>query len=135
MKLDLHSSTVAPGLHSLLAATLLNKIFFRKIFLKIHLSEEDFTNFFPKANLTYKFNENNHFSIIYNGNTKQPSIRQVQPVPSNLNPLNIIVGNPLLKPEFDHIVNFNFNSFNLSSEQGIFLYGSFSIKSQCNCYQ
>jgi hypothetical protein len=90
--------------------------------------KENFINFFPKANLTYKFNENNHFSIIYNGNTKQPSIRQVQPIPSNLNPLNIIVGNPLLKPEFDHIINFNFNSFNISSEQGIFLYGSFSLR-------
>jgi hypothetical protein len=38
------------------------------------------------------------------------------------------VGNPLLKPEFDHIINFNFNSFNISSEQGIFLYGSFSLR-------
>jgi hypothetical protein len=91
--------------------------------------KEDFTNFFPKANLTYKFNENNHLSIIYNGKTKQPSIRQVQPIPSNLNPLNIIVGNPFLKPEFDHMVNVNFNSFSISNQRGIFLYGSFSLQS------
>ena len=90
--------------------------------------KQDFTNFFPRANITYKFNGNDHFSIIYNGNTKQPSIQQVQPVPNNLNPLNIIVGNPLLKPEFDHVMNFNFNSFNLSGQQGIFLYGSFSLR-------
>jgi len=90
--------------------------------------EESFINFFPKANLTYKFNNNSHFSIIYNGNTRPPSIRQVQPVPNNLNPLNIIVGNPLLNPEFDHIINFNFNFFNLSGQQGIFLYGSFSLR-------
>jgi hypothetical protein len=91
--------------------------------------KRDFTNFYPKAIFDIKFNPSSHLSIIYNGNTRQPSINQIQPSPDNSNPLNIIVGNPLLKQEFDHSINFNFNSFNLSSQQGIFIYGFFSSQS------
>jgi hypothetical protein len=90
--------------------------------------KRDFTNFFPKAILTYKFNQSGHLSINYNGNTRQPSIKQIQPVPDNSNPLSIITGNPLLKQEFDHSINFNFNHFNLLSQRGIFFYGSFSLQ-------
>ena len=89
----------------------------------------DFTNFFPKASFTCKFNQNDHLSIIYKGNTRQPSINQIQPVPDNSNPLSIITGNPLLKQEFTHSINFNFNSFNLLSQRGIFFYGSFLLQS------
>ena len=91
--------------------------------------KRDFTNFFPKAIFTYKFNQSGHLSIIYNGNTRQPSINQIQPVPDNSNPLSIITGNPLLKQEFDHSINFNFNHFNLSRQRGTFFYGSFSLQS------
>ncbi len=97
--------------------------------LKNSVLERNFTNFFPHAGFNYKLNQNGRLSINYNGNTRQPSINQIQPVPDNSNPLNIIIGNPLLKQEFDHGINFNFNSFNLSSQRGIFFYGSFSLQS------
>jgi hypothetical protein len=103
-------------------------------FVQKNLSEDaslkrDFTNFYPKAIFAFKFGQDGHLSIIYNGNTRQPSINQVQPIPDNSNPLNIIIGNPLLKQEFDHNVNINYSSFNLISQQGIFFYGSFSLQS------
>jgi hypothetical protein len=91
--------------------------------------KRDFTNLYPKAIFSVKFNENSHLSIIYNGNTRQPSINQIQPVPDNSNPLSIIIGNPLLMQEFDHNINFNFNSYNLSTQQGMFLYGYLSLQS------
>ena len=103
--------------------------FKQKDLLKDASVKRDFTNFFPKAIFTWKFNQSGHFTIIYNGNTRQPSINQIQPVPDNSNPLSIITGNSLLKQEFDHSVNFNFNSVNLLSQRGIFFYGSFSIQS------
>ncbi|MDB5061195.1 MAG: outer rane beta-barrel protein [Mucilaginibacter sp.] len=93
------------------------------------LLKRDFINLYPKAIFAIKFNENSHLSIIYNGNTLQPSIKQIQPLPDNSNPLNIIIGNPLLKQEFDHNINFNFNSYNLSSQQGMLFYGSVSLQS------
>ncbi|MDB4919532.1 outer membrane beta-barrel protein [Mucilaginibacter sp.] len=93
------------------------------------LLKREFTNFYPKAIFDFKLNPNSHLSIIYNGHTRQPSINQIQPSPDNSNPLNIIIGNPLLKQEFDQVVNFNFNTFNISSQQGLFIYGSISLQS------
>src|SRR5206468_10430853 len=87
------------------------------------------TNFFPKANIIYKFSEENNFSIAYIGNTKQPLIRQLQPVPDNLNPLNITYGNPLLKQEFDHNINLSLNFFNLSRGEGASINGFYSLQS------
>ena len=103
--------------------------FDQKDLLKDASLKRDFTNFFPKAIFTCKFNQSSRLSIIYNGNTRQPSINQIQPVADNSNPLSIITGNPLLKQEFDHSMNINFNSFNLVSQRGIFFYGSFSLQS------
>ncbi len=48
---------------------------------------------------------------------------------NNFNPLSITIGNPLLEQEFDHSFNFNFNTFDLSNERGLFFYGSFSLQS------
>ena len=103
--------------------------FSQKDLLKDASLKRDFANFFPKAIFTCKFDQSSHLSIIYNGYTRQPFINQIQPVPDNSNPLSIITGNPLLKQEFDHSINFNFNSFNLLSQRGIFFYGSFSLQS------
>ncbi len=89
----------------------------------------NYTNFFPRANIVYKFSSNGRVSLNYNGSSRQPSIQQIQPVADNTNPLAITIGNPLLKQEFRHNFNFNFNSFKVLSERGIYIYGSFSTTS------
>lgn len=71
----------------------------------------NYTNFFPKANFSYKFNANSRFNINYNGNTRQPTIEQIQPVRDNTNPLNVAIGNPNLKQEFRHQFYMNFNAY------------------------
>lgn len=86
-----------------------------------------YTNLFPKANFLYKINSNSRFNVNYNGNTRQPSIEQVQPVRDNSNPLNIIIGNADLKQEFSHQFNFNFNSYKVLKQRGFYTYASFMI--------
>ena len=103
--------------------------FNQKDLLKNSLLKRDFTNFFPRAGFTCKLNQSSRLSINYNGNTRQPSINQIQPVQNNFNPLSVTIGNPLLEQEFDHSINFNFSSFKILSERGIFFYGSFSFQS------
>jgi hypothetical protein len=104
--------------------------FTQKDLLKDASLKRDFTNFFPKAIFTCKFNQSSHLSIIYNGNTREPSINQIQPVPDNSNPLSIITGNAFLKQEFDHSINLSFNNFNLLSQRGILFFGSLSLQSK-----
>lgn len=88
--------------------------------------KRDYTNFFPRANFNYKLNNSTRFSINYYGNTTQPSIQQIQPIQDNTNPLNITIGNPLLKQAFTHSIRFNANSYQVFSQRGFFMYGGFS---------
>lgn len=94
--------------------------------LRDSISKRDYTNFFPKANFTYKINGTSRISINYNGRTTQPTIQQIQPVADNSNPLIITIGNPLLKQKFTHTVYYNFNSYKVLSQRGIYMYGSIS---------
>ncbi len=89
----------------------------------------NYTNFFPKANFRYKFNATSNFGFNYNGNTRPPSIEQVQPVRDNSNPLNIAIGNPDLKQEFRHQFSMNFGSYKVLKQRGFYTYVSFSSTS------
>ncbi len=88
--------------------------------------KRNYTNFFPRANLSYKFTQSARVNISYRGQTNQPSISQIQPVADNSNPLVITIGNPLLKQEFQHSVFINFNSYKVLSQRGIYMYGNLS---------
>lgn len=92
------------------------------------ITSRKFTNFFPRANFTYKFNQSSRFNIGYSGSTQQPTIQQIQPVADNSNPLNITIGNPLLKQQFNHNFNVNFNTFKVLSQRGFFIYGNFGLQ-------
>ena len=89
-----------------------------------------FTNLFPRANLQYKFNATSSLSLNYNGNTRQPTIDQLQPVRDNTNVTNIAVGNPNLKQEFRHNFRLNYNFYKVLSQRG--LYTSASLNTVSN---
>ncbi len=83
-----------------------------------------FVNLFPRASFRYNFGPQRRLNLNYNGNTRQPSLEQIQPVLDNSNPLNTQVGNPNLKQEFRHNLSFNFNDFKVLSGRGIYISGS-----------
>ncbi|HWB26469.1 MAG TPA: TonB-dependent receptor [Chitinophagaceae bacterium] len=85
------------------------------------VSKRNFVNFYPTANFSYAFTQQRRISLNYSGNTRQPSIQQIQPVATNDDPLNITVGNANLKPEFDNNINLFFNDYKVLSQRGIFL--------------
>lgn len=60
----------------------------------------NYYNFFPRANFNYKITSFNNLNISINGYTTQPTIDQLQPLRNNDDPLNIVIGNPLLKQQF-----------------------------------
>lgn len=65
-------------------------------------------NYSPSAQFDYRFSEMSNMRVRYRGNTRQPSINQLQPVPDNSNPLYIQLGNPDLLPEFEHSLSLEF---------------------------
>ena len=69
-------------------------------------------NWSPTARIRYQFSDYTNMMLNYNGSSSQPSTSQLMPVPDNTNPLNISLGNPYLKPYFNHNARLNFGYTN-----------------------
>jgi hypothetical protein len=81
----------------------------------------NFTNFFPRANFSYKLGQYSSIRLNYNGSTRAPSANQLQPVADNNNPLNIKIGNPNLVQSFNHTINLNYNFWQVLSNTGMWM--------------
>ena len=69
-------------------------------------------NWSPNAQIIWDANDYLNVRFFYRGNSSQPSISQLMPVPDNSNPINVSLGNPSLAPYFSHNINgeFRFNN-------------------------
>ncbi len=63
----------------------------------------------PHARFNYTFSEQSSLKIDYRGATRQPSRYQLQSIPDKSNPTYIHIGNPDLKPEFEHQIDATYN--------------------------
>ena len=73
----------------------------------------------PFARFRYKFTETRNLNFFYRMRANQPSINQLQPVADESNPKNIIIGNPELKPTFNHNINLRFGDFAQGAQRSI----------------
>lgn len=73
----------------------------------------------------YKLGKNSTASINYRTNLEIPSVVQLQPVPNLSDPLNVVIGNPNLKPTLARRVYLNFNDYNWKERTGLFMYAGF----------
>ncbi len=73
----------------------------------------------PYARFRYKFTETRNLNFFYRMRAQQPSITQLQPVADESNPLNIVIGNPELKPTFNHNINLRFGDFAQGAQRSI----------------
>lgn len=67
--------------------------------------DRDFYNWIPNLNLTYTLKRGQFLGTNYTANVREPSIRNLQPIVDNSNPLFIREGNPNLIPQIDHQVS------------------------------
>jgi Outer membrane protein beta-barrel family/Carboxypeptidase regulatory-like domain len=84
------------------------------------ITDRNFTNFSPSANLTYTPKANHSISIKYTGTTKQPTIDQLQPLRNNNDLFNQYIGNPNLKPSFTN--SFSLNKFGYNFVKDLWSY-------------
>jgi hypothetical protein len=77
----------------------------------LYSSARDVVNYSPFAQLNYRFDKQTFLRINYDGDTNQPSMQQLQPVPDISDPLNTTIGNPELKPTYSNDVRIQFNKF------------------------
>ena len=87
--------------------------------------DRDYVNFYPSANLTYTYKPNNSIRLSYNGNSRQPTINQLQPLRNNDNYFYQYLGNPDLKPAFNNSFQVNRSTYNFlknkSSYQSLYI--------------
>lgn len=76
-------------------------------------------NFAPYLRFRYKFSKSRSLNAFYRGRSSQPSMSQLQPVADYSDPLNIVQGNPDLKPSFTHNMNIRFQDFNSEAQRSI----------------
>ena len=94
-----------------------------------NLSDRTFIDWAPQARLQYRFSPQKSFTIAYNGTTTQPTLEQLQPIATNTDPLNIILGNPGLTPSFTNTFNINYRSYKVLTDQFFGVYGNYSFVS------
>ncbi|MDT3403114.1 outer membrane beta-barrel family protein [Mucilaginibacter terrae] len=89
----------------------------------------NFSNWNPQASYQYRFSQQKSFRFNYNGNTRQPSLDQIQPIRNNNDNTTIIEGNPNLTPSFNNRFQATYNSYKVLSNRSIWLNGSYSFTS------
>ncbi len=85
------------------------------------LYKYSYTNLFPRANIRYNIATQKRISFTYNGNTRQPTLDQIQPIRENTDPLNIQIGNPNLKQSFNHTFNLSYNDYKVLTSRNIYI--------------
>jgi hypothetical protein len=76
-------------------------------------------NFSPNIDYRYRFSKQSQLRFQYRGRSSQPSMTNLLPITDNSNPLNITMGNPGLKPSFNHNISMFFNDFKYETQQNI----------------
>jgi len=92
--------------------------------------KRDFLNWLPQASFRHNFSKQKSFEIRYDGNTSQPTLNQIQPIKVNTDPLNIILGNPDLKPSFRSNLILSYYSYKVISDKSIYFRGNYTTTHQ-----
>lgn len=72
-------------------------------------------NYSPSINFSRTITPGKILSLSYNGSNQNPTLSQLQPLRNAQSLQNILVGNPDLKPSFNHNLNTGFNYNHLKS--------------------
>jgi hypothetical protein len=81
---------------------------------------QSFVNILPRLRYRYDFATTRNLSVDYRTNVQEPSLEQLSPIIDNTDPLNVYIGNPELRPEYNHNLNLRFMSFSQFSFTNFF---------------
>jgi hypothetical protein len=93
-----------------------------RLFPGFENTNRTFRNFVPRMVFIYDPNENTNIRIYYRGDTDAPSVRQLQDVIDNSNPIQISTGNPNLDQEYEHRLYTRIRKINPETNKSFFMY-------------
>jgi hypothetical protein len=87
-----------------------------------------FWNVLPQANLMWRPDREHNVRLFYRTSTNAPSINQLQAVVNNSNPLQLTIGNPALRQEYNHslVARYSVSKAETSSNFFALLSGSYT---------
>jgi hypothetical protein len=88
--------------------------------------ERNFNIFAYNGYGSLRFKNKSNLSLWFSNSTQIPSVGQLQPVPIETDPLNVVVGNPNLDASIVHRFNINYNKYDYKSRSGYGLYSSYT---------
>jgi len=90
-------------------------------------AQRKFVNWYPQASLSFSFTNQSRMHLYYSGSTLQPTLEQLQPTHTNEDPLNVIVGNPGLKPQFNNRIGLSLFDYKILTDRNIWVNLSYSF--------
>ncbi len=87
-------------------------------------------NWSPNARFEWRPNRQKQFRLSYNGNSSQPSLSQLMPVPNNSNPQRVSLGNMALDPYFTHRVDMRIRLANPEKFSSVVINGNFDYNTR-----
>jgi hypothetical protein len=90
-------------------------------------AQRKFVNWYPQASLAYSFANQSRLHLYYSGSTLQPTLEQLQPIHTNEDPLNVTVGNPGLKPQFNNRIGLSLFDYKILTDRNIWVNLSYSF--------
>lgn len=76
----------------------------------------------PSATIGYAISDSRNVELNYSTATREPSLRELQPVADTRDPLNTYIGNPDLLPAYTHSVNARYLSFDAFTSTNLFAF-------------
>ncbi|MEY3421223.1 MAG: hypothetical protein RIR48_1512 [Bacteroidota bacterium] len=87
----------------------------------------NFTNILPSASFNYQLKKQSRIGIRYSGNTRNPTLQQINPIIDNADPLNLTIGNPQLKQEFRNNIEINFSDYKVLKSRNLYISANYSF--------
>ncbi|MBE7641726.1 outer membrane beta-barrel protein [Salegentibacter sp. BLCTC] len=84
--------------------------------------DNTYENLFANAYFRLNLSQGKSIYFNYRNSWETPSLSQLQPVTNTINPLNIITGNPNLRPALRNRLHLNFNNFDFKTRSGFYVY-------------
>lgn len=86
-----------------------------ELFLMNETIARNFQNILPSVRFNFDFTSTKRARVDYETQVQEPTIRQLQPVVDNNDPVNLYQGNPELRPAYVQNIQVNYSSFNPGS--------------------
>ncbi|MCC5908262.1 MAG: TonB-dependent receptor [Balneolaceae bacterium] len=88
--------------------------------------DQTWQNFLPDATFQYRFGRRSNIRLNYRTDTRTPSVRQLQDVIDNSNPLRMSTGNPELNQQFSHNLSLRLRHTNPEKGSSMSVFISFN---------